>query len=208
MRYVIRTLLGMALFAFCWVAIGYAIGQLLQVGTCASGGPYVSARECPDGIERLMFSILGAIVGFFVAAGIYAGRGAAPGTDRKPNNGLVIVWFWTGLFWSIAAGSFWAVWGPDANPGPGGTEGGLIVGFMGLLMGAGGLLALGFGRSKKQGSGQQVRPVVSRMVGTATRFSGAAHPVDRLDALERLHRQGTLTDAEFETLKAKIVSDV
>ena len=56
MRYVIRTLLGMGLFAFCWVAIGYGIFQLLQVGTCASGGPYVSARECPDGIERLMFS--------------------------------------------------------------------------------------------------------------------------------------------------------
>ena len=45
MRYVIRTFLGMTLFAFCWVAVGYGIYQLLQVGTCASGGPYVSARE-------------------------------------------------------------------------------------------------------------------------------------------------------------------
>ncbi len=209
MRYVIRTLVGMALFAFCWVVIAYAINQLLQVGTCASGGPYVSARECPDGIERLMFSIFGAIIGLFVAIAIYAGRGAPPGSERKPQNSLVIVWFWTGLFWSIAVGSFWAVWGPGADPGPGGTQGGLIVGFMGLIMGAGGLLAVGFGRRVSKGdSNQKVRPVVSRMVGTATRFSGAADPVDRLDTLERLRRQGTLTDAEFETLKAKIVSEV
>lgn len=207
MRYLIRTLLGMALFAFCWVAVGYAINQLLQVGTCASGGPFVSARECPDGIELLMFSIIGAIVGLFVALAIYAGRGAPPGSDRKPANGVIIVWFWTGLFWSIAVGSLWSVWGPGANPGAGGTQGGLIVGFMGLIMGAGGFLAIGLGRSKSRDS-NQVRPLVSRMVGTATRFSDAAHPVDRLDTLERMRRQDTLTDAEFETLKAKIVGEV
>ena len=38
MRYVIRTLLGMGLFAFGWVAIAYGIFQFLQIGTCASGG--------------------------------------------------------------------------------------------------------------------------------------------------------------------------
>jgi len=214
MRYVIRTLLGMALFAFCWVAIGYAINQLLQVGTCASGGPYVSARECPDGIERLMFTLIGAIFALFVAGGIYSGRGAPPGTDNKPNNGGVIVWFWTGLFWSLAVGCFLAVWGPEANPGPGGKEGGLIVGFMGLFMGAGGFLGITLGRrpnKRASASGldstQQVRPVVSRVAATATRFSGAAHPVDRLDTLDRLRRQGSLTEAEFQTLKSKIVSE-
>jgi hypothetical protein len=49
MRYVIRTLLGFGLIAFSWVLLGYAIYQLLQVGTCASGGPYVVARECRAG---------------------------------------------------------------------------------------------------------------------------------------------------------------
>ncbi|MGH2985698.1 MAG: hypothetical protein ACRDLO_03290 [Solirubrobacterales bacterium] len=149
MRYVIRTALGMGLFAFCWVAIAYGIFQLLAVGTCASGGPYVSARECPDGIERLLFSLMGGIVGLFVAGFIYAGRGAPPRSDRKPQNGALVVWFWTGLFWSLAVGSFLGVWGPEANPGPGGKTGGLIVGFMGLVMGAGGFLALGFGRGRR-----------------------------------------------------------
>jgi hypothetical protein len=204
-RYVIRTALGMGLFAFCWVAIAYGIFQLLQVGTCASGGPYVSARECPDGIERLLFSLMGGIVGLFLAAFIYAGRGAPPGSDRKPENGALVVWFWTGLFWSLAVGSFLGVWGPEANPGPGGKTGGLIVGFMGLVMGAGGFLALGLGRGRRDP--QKVRPVVARVANTATRFSGAAGSVDRLETLDRLRRQGTLTEGEFQTLKTKIIEE-
>jgi hypothetical protein len=204
-RYLIRTLLGMGLFAFCWVAIAYGIFQLLQVGTCASGGPYVSARECPDGIERLLFSLMGGVVGLFVAGFIYAGRGAPPGSKRKPQNGSLVVWFWTGLFWSLAVGCFLGVWGPEANPGPGGKTGGLIVGFMGLVMGAGGFLALGFGAGRRDP--EKIRPVVARMADTATRFSGAAGSVDRLETLDRLRRQGSITDGEFETLKAKIIKD-
>jgi hypothetical protein len=204
-RYVIRTVVGMGLFAFCWVAIAYGIFQLLQVGTCASGGPYVPARECPDGIERLLFALMGGVVGLFVAAFIYAGRGAPPGSERKPENGGLVVWFWTGLFWSLAVGCFLGVWGPEANPGPGGKTGGLIVGFMGAVMGAGGFLALGLGRSRRDP--QRVRPVVSRVANTATRFSGAAGSLDRLETLDRLRRQGTLTEGEFETLKAKIISE-
>jgi hypothetical protein len=205
MRYAIRTLLGMGLFAFCWVAIAYGIFQMLQVGTCASGGPYVSARPCPDGIEAIFLALAGGIIGLFAAAAIYAGRGAPPGSDRKPQNAGIIVWFWTGLFWSLALGSFLAVWGPEANPGPGSKLGGLIVGFMGLVMGAGGLLALGFGRRLTGSSAQ--RPGVIRVAEAASRFSGAAQSVDRLESLDRLRKQGTLTDAEFETLKTKIISE-
>jgi hypothetical protein len=204
-RYVIRTAVGMGLFAFCWVATAYGIFQLLQVGTCASGGPYVPARECPDGIERLLFSLMGGVVGLFVAAFIYAGRGAPPGSERKPQNGGLVVWFWTGLFWSLAVGCFLGVWGPEANPGPGGKTGGLIVAFMGVVMGAGGFLALGFGRDRRDP--QKVRPMVARMANTATRFSGATGSLDRLETLDRLRRQGTLTEGEFETLKAKIIRE-
>ena len=202
----IRTLLGMGLFAFCWAAIAYTIYQLLQVGTCASGGPYVSARECPDGIERLMLSMVGAIFGLFVALIVYGPRGAPPDTGRKPANGGIIVWLWTGLFWSLAVGCFLGVWGPDANPGPGGKEGGLIVGFMGLIMGAGGLYTLRLGRSIRDP--QKQRAMLTRVVGTATRLTpGAGGSVERLDTLDRLRRQGTITNAEFETLKAKLIEE-
>lgn len=205
MRYVVCTLLGMALFAFCWVAIGYSLYQLLQVGTCASGGPYVSARQCPDGIERLMLALAGGIFGMFVAAGIYLGRGAPPGSDRKPQNAGIVVWFWTGLFWTLAIASFLGVWGPDANPGPGGKTGGLIVGFMGLVFGAGGLLALGLGRRARDP--ERLQKTATRLASVASRFTPTGNSVERLDTLDRLRQQGTLTDAEFEALKAKIIKE-
>ena len=206
MRYVIRTTIGMGLFAFCWTVIAYTIYQLLQVGTCASGGPYEIARECPSGIEYLMFALIGAIFLMFVLLVVYGTRGAPPGSDRKPQNGGVVIWFWTGIFWSLAVGSFLGVWGPEANPGPGGKEGGLIVGFMGLIMGAGGFLAIDLPwRKEKRRSSEKVRPAASRIIGAASSFSGQANPVDRLATLDRLRDQGTLTDAEFETLKARIV---
>ena len=122
----------MALFAFCWAMIAYSIYQLLQVGTCASGGPYVIARECPGGIGWLMFGMIGSILGLFVALSPTAPAARRPTPGAQPTNGGIVIWFWTGLFWSLAVGCFLGVWGPEANPGPGGELGGLIVGFMGL----------------------------------------------------------------------------
>lgn len=209
MRYVIRTFLGMFLFAVCWVAIGYGIYQMLQIGTCASGGPYVSARPCPDGTGAIFFALFGGIIGMFVAAGIYATRGKPPGSASAPSNGAIVVWFWTGLFWSLAAGSFLGVWGPEASPGPGGKAGGLIVGFMGLIMGAGGFLGITLGRRRKQSTldPAALNRIVTMAAGAASRFTTAANPVDRIDTLERLRREGTLTESEFETLKKKIVRE-
>ena len=205
MKYVIRTFLAMTLFAFCWVVIGYGINQMLQIGTCASGGPYEVARECPDGTTGIFFSLFGGILLLFVAAGIYLTRGTPPG-GPPPDNAGIIVWFWTGLFWALAAGCFLAVWGPDANPGPGGKEGGLIVGFMGLIFGIGGLFTLKLGRGRKRKGGGVIAPTVAKVATAATPFA-APDPVDRIDKLDRLRRDGTLTNDEFETLKAKIVRE-
>jgi hypothetical protein len=189
MRYVVRTLLGVGLFAFCWAVTAYAIFQLLSIGTCASGGPYVSARQCPAGTERVMLALVGAIFLYFVAAAIYATRGPAPGSSRDPEAGLTILFFWTGLFWSLAVGCFLAVWGPEANPGPGGDVGGLIVGFMGLLMGAGGLLFVGRWR----------RP--SPVVTVPSPVPGLGREVDRAATLDRLRSQGALSESEYEALR-------
>ena len=205
MKYVIRTFVGMTLFAFCWVVIGYGINQMLQIGTCASGGPYEVARECPDGTTGIFFSLFGGILLLFVAAGIYLTRGTPPG-GPPPQNAGIVVWFWTGLFWALAVGCFLAVWGPDANPGPGGELGGLIVGFMGLIFGAGGLLALKFGKGRKRKGGGAIAATVGNVATAATPFATPDH-VDRLDKLDRLRRGGALTDDEFETLKAKIVRE-
>jgi hypothetical protein len=206
MKYVVRTFIAMTLFAFCWVVIGYGINQMLQIGTCASGGPYEVARECPDGTGGIFFSLFGGILLLFVAAGIYLTRGAPPG-GPPPDNAGIVVWFWTGLFWSLAAGCFLAVWGPDANPGPGGKEGGLIVGFMGLLFGAGGLLALKFGKGgrRKRPTGT-VAPAIVNVATAATPFA-TEDATARLERLARLRSDGSLTRSEFDTLKAKILEE-
>jgi hypothetical protein len=203
MRYVLRTMIGMGLFAFCWAVFAYAIFQLLSTGTCASGGPYVVARECPAGIERVVLMIPAALILMFVAAVVYGGRGKAPGSDRDANSGLVVLWFWTGLFWSLAVGCFLAVWGPEASPGPGGELGGLIVGFMGLIMGAGGLLFMRPSRGERPRG--RPSPVVTRVAETASRFAGAAPDTDRLATLARLRNEGSLTESEFHTLKDRII---
>ena len=207
MRYVIRTFVAMTLFAFCWVAVGYGLNQMLQVGTCASGGPYVSARECPDGIEGLILALIGGVLGLFAAAGLYLTRGRPPG-GGEPNGGAVVIWFWTGLFWAIAAGSFLAIWGPDANPGPGGKTGGLIVGFMGLVMGAGGLLALDlpWRRRRQARFGGAAGPGTFDAAPPPPTNPAGGDSIARLEALDRLRRDGTLTEAEFEALKARILA--
>jgi hypothetical protein len=197
MKYVVRTFIAMFLFAFCWVAVGYGIYQMLQIGTCASGGPYVVARECPDGTGALFFALFFGIIGLFVAAGIYLTRGTPPG-GPPPQNAGIILWFWTGLFWSLAVGCFLGVWGPDANPGPGGKEGGLIVGFMGLVFGIGGVWATSLG-------GKTARAF--SLPGTGSPRALAKVDQGRIDALARLRQDGSLTEDEFQTLKNKIVRE-
>jgi hypothetical protein len=201
MKYVVRTLIGMGLFAFCWAVTAYAIFQLLSVGTCASGGPYVVARECPGGIERVMLALTGAIFLLFVAAFIYSIRGRAPGSGRDPDGGLTILWFWSGLFFSLAVGCFLAVWGPEANPGPGATAGGLIVGFMGLIFGLGGLLAVGFlGKNRKKTIDN---PDWNRFAPRRRPPDPAAN-YDALSVLDGLRAQGKVNDAEYQTLRSRI----
>ena len=48
LRYWSLTLLGLVIGLGCLYAFGWGLYNLLQTGSCASGGPYVSARPCPD----------------------------------------------------------------------------------------------------------------------------------------------------------------
>ena len=220
MRYFLRTLIGLGLMVAAFVAISYAVYQLLQIGTCASGGPYVPARQCPAGTERIGFAIPIGIFAMLIGAAVYAGRGTAPGSDRPPRPGLTIVLIWCGIFFGIAFACFWGVWGPDANPGPGGKLGGLIVGFLFVPMGIGGALmfwhmgpAMGEGwRATGVGAGELwklTRAAQSgdyatlTQVGTAGGFPAAAggDVSAELERLNTLRKEGAITDAEYEQLK-------
>lgn len=53
----------------------YAIHEIVQIGTCASGGPYVSRRPCPSGTEYKILAIFGALGLLFLGRIVWAFRG-------------------------------------------------------------------------------------------------------------------------------------
>src|SRR5689334_103926 len=69
------------------------IVKLASIGTCASGGPYVSARPCPKHTEYWIFGIFGAVFLFMAGLWVFStrgGRGVKPGlastqTEQAPD---------------------------------------------------------------------------------------------------------------------------
>jgi hypothetical protein len=68
----------------------FAVYKLTQTGTCASGGPYVSARPCPDDTVLYGISIFPAVIAFLLGGWIFATRGrmrgVKPGLPPHPQN--------------------------------------------------------------------------------------------------------------------------
>ena len=77
-----RVVLGVALIVGGVAVIGYSAYRLVDIGTCASGGPYESARECPKGTGTLIVSMFPATLVTLAGVGLFASRGGratAPG---------------------------------------------------------------------------------------------------------------------------------
>ncbi len=80
-KYWFRTALGLALMLGSLALLVGSIVKLASIGTCASGGPYVSARPCPKGTEYWIFAIFGSVVMFLAGLWVFSargGRGVAP----------------------------------------------------------------------------------------------------------------------------------
>jgi hypothetical protein len=224
MRYAVRTVVGLGLLVLGITAISYAIYQLLQVGTCAQGGPYEIALECPAGTERVALAIPVSVFVMLAGLVIYGTWGAPPGGSSAGDavSGLSILW--VGVFLGIAFACFWGVWGPNANPGPGGKEGGLIVGFLFLPMGLLGVWPLlHSARARRRGAppGADLGDLVAKLSrrrgeatgagpaqGTGTgAFAGGGDRLAKLERLQRLREAGAIDDAEFERLKREVMAE-
>jgi hypothetical protein len=217
-KYFLRTVVGLTLLLGGATYLAYDIYQLLQIGTCASGGPYQVARECPDGTAALGFSIPVAVIVMIVGTGFYGTRGLPPGSEGGGYRVNAIILLWCSIFLGIAFASLWGVWGPDANPGPGGKEGGLIVGSLFVLMGG---AALPFLASREE-SKMEREAAMQRILGKAgTRLAsmepaaasrarppsaGTGDVVSKLERAQRLRDEGALTEAEFQKLKREILA--
>jgi hypothetical protein len=102
-------------------AMTYAIWELVAVGTCASGGPYVSARECPAGTGATALILTGSILVYVIATI------AASFQDQAAGG------FWFGMLFTVLGGAFLASAITDHAPSDGGV--GWFLGALFLAMG-------------------------------------------------------------------------
>ncbi len=82
MSYWVRLFGGLALMLGSVALLGLAIYQLIDTGTCASGGPYVSAKPCPEDTGWWIAAISVSIPMFLAGGWVFAIRGrtaTAPG---------------------------------------------------------------------------------------------------------------------------------
>jgi hypothetical protein len=112
-----RAFLGMAIVLVGLLATTWAMYRVMHTGTCASGGAYVIAHQCPAGTGLQILALMGGIVLGLIGAAV-AGSGA-----------LGAMWF--GLFFTLS--------GIDAMVALGGT-GGVVFGlFFVVLLGLPGI---------------------------------------------------------------------
>jgi hypothetical protein len=226
-----NTFIGVAAFVACLTVLFYCMRAVMDIGgSCASGGPYVVARPCPEGI------------GWMTPVSIFAGL-AALGWMIAWNHGLSgpkwALLAWPALFISLGY-NFWD-YGLDAPGEQGAVTGWIVCGVLFVLMGGVPLLALKSRTVRRMtfwsdasGSGdrrlavrQSARAVLSAASPTFPGRPRAApapstppppppHPtgdggdvstemVGELQRLATMHRAGELTDEEFAIAKQRVL---
>jgi hypothetical protein len=205
------TIVGLAMVIGGSLLMAVGLNALFATGTCASGGPYISANPCPPGtgghILELMGGIFLAVIGIIMSGQFALAFG--------------------GFFTGVGAYSVIHVLTSD-NLGSGAKLGGLImgvtfliIGVPSVLVGLGGLFdrtperkpidvnALTAGAQLRTagayGSYAPVAPTIIRPPGGAT-ATKTGDAVDKLKELADLKDRGVLSDAEFQTEKAKLLS--
>ena len=239
MRRALLSLLGLAIAGAAVVAFCFAIYSMGRIGTCASGGPYVSARPCPPGTGLKIALIPVAILAGLLGVALYSAGGVRWKRPAPVGLGLLM---WSFTFLGAAGALAYAAWGPAAYDVDGG---GVQVAAIVLLvvfvpMGILPLLAAGFGgraRSRRAAvaaagaGGAPIAPRPAPVVPPGLRakldlpdpapaapanlraglaMSGPASAGDvvaRLERLAGLRASGAISEAEFERLKARVLSE-
>jgi len=213
LRYWTVSLLGMAICLASLLFMTWALYHLVRTGTCASGGPYVSARPCPAGTGAKIFGLILSIFALLIGGAVYAarGRGGAAGTVGM---GVVL---WSLLFISLAVATFVAAYGPANNDDPGAKTAAIVLMIVFLPMGLLPLIgAVGFGRGLR---GRRSEPPQAYPEPAPPQWSPPIPPVSaqghqdsdvaaRLRKLDELRDSGLLTDDEFEAKKAELLREL
>jgi hypothetical protein len=80
MSWLTRAVVGLALMAIGVAGFVLALYELVKTGTCASGGPYVSARPCPSNTPYYIGGLMAGLFVFLGGGALFASRGR-PATD-------------------------------------------------------------------------------------------------------------------------------
>jgi hypothetical protein len=183
-------------------------------GFCAEGGPFVIGVHCPEGIPLVMVS---SIWGGLIAAGVYAW---ATISRRIPS---FVGLLWPALFLSL--GWNFLEYGLDP-PGDGGVAvGWLVCAALFFLMGGPVLFVVlpPTIRAFRQGEAPIPPGSVRRTTALRTAIPPIRRPsttqaaatvsgddadvVSRLERLDRLHRAGSIDDAEYEAAKERVLGE-
>jgi hypothetical protein len=225
------TLFALALAGVSLVGFSWALYHLVRTGTCASGGPYVSARPCPKGTGGHIVALIGGIFGGLIAVGLWS---ASRPMDRTGPGLGIVMWV---LGFTLAGGAaLLAGVGPAHPSGGGSTAGGIIVGAIFIPMGLAGLFGVASSartsRSSSRlglaGAGSSIMPMggavrlsdalaagramrpptqTSTPTPAAPAAAGSGDVLSRLERLAELHGEGALTDAEFADQKRKLLGE-
>jgi len=215
-RYWVCALAGVALFAGCTYLFSTSLVDLLETGTCASGNqPYVIARECPDGTGTSILLLVGSIFGLFVSAGVFALRGARPGSGGRGADHFSPLWAGWALFFTITGAiALISSLGSDTMPSDG-KLGGVIVGATFLVMGLPVMLfwlwsvVSGLGGRDERPQGRNLSAQMQDLGAQAGTFAADASgdTISQLERLQKLRDSGALTEAEFQEQKGRLLRD-
>jgi hypothetical protein len=236
MGYWVKAILGLALFLAGLAAFEYGLYELMNIGTCASGGPYVSARPCPEGtFEKALLLPGGFIVGG-IGIVVFALRGRRPGASDDAWRASPWLVGWAPLFIGTGVVALVAGLGADGSGAGAAKWTGIFLAAMFIPMGLVPVLwaltggrsvrrAGGYGaitsqvlRRAEQSSASPPRPVWPTPPPAApsppTRPAAAAaadaggDPVERLRKLGELRDAGVLSPSEFEAAKSRILAEL
>jgi len=213
LRRIVVMFLGLVIVTTGLTLVFLSMRAVMDIGgSCASGGPYVVAQPCPEGVAALMpLGIIGGLFGLLM----YALASA-----KLPGPRLTLL-AWSALFLSLG----WNFWEYGLNP-PDGSDGlvwgWIICGVLFVIMGGLPLLGL-FNKSiAKQmlwadAPGEAVPAVIKPAVVSTSRHATLPHPAEpesqpdslpaALERLAALHQSGALTDEEYRAAKQRILED-
>ncbi len=79
MKFYLRTILGILILVASSALFLYGLYILVRGGTCASGGPYVSSKQCAAGTTTWMLILPATVMAALVGGFLVSRRGPRPG---------------------------------------------------------------------------------------------------------------------------------